>query len=271
MDPGLTRLLEVLDGQFAYVTDGVRNVLAQTSTCQNWAGDMVWDPERRNLGHWVFLSPHARHVFPFWEREPAASVIASLRGQLARMPADAELRAIIDELCELSPDARKLWDARDQLRFHPSPHVTLRLPGHTDPGQLDDDRYHVTATVAQLMPTRPGHEHRFTVFLLPDEYDVTSALPDAAPCAACARELALTARRLDAGPGDSPPVSADTVARRDDGDLAASRPRRLVSAWRPVQQLAIEQEMRARRRPSWSRPCSNTSSEPARISASSIP
>lgn len=187
MDPGLTRLLEVLDAQFAYVTDGVRNVLAQTSTCQKWAGDMIWHPGQRNLAHWVFLSPHAKHVFPFWYREPAASVIANLRGQLARMPADAELNAIIDEVCELSADARRLWSGQDELRFDPSTHVTLRLPGHTDPDQPDDERYHVTATVAQLTPTRPGHEHRFTVFLLPDG-DLPPALPAAAECTACARQ-----------------------------------------------------------------------------------
>jgi transcriptional regulator with XRE-family HTH domain len=185
--PGLLRLLAVLDGQFAYLTDGVRNVVAQTSLCRAWAGDMIPDPGRRNLGHWIFLNPHARHVYPHWEREPAASTIANLRSQLARTPADAELKAIVDELCELSPDARRLWDTQAVVHYHPPAYVTMRMPGHTDPAQQDDERYRMTMTVVQLTPTTPGDEHRLTVFMPPDGTKVTPPGTEV-ECAACDRD-----------------------------------------------------------------------------------
>jgi transcriptional regulator with XRE-family HTH domain len=183
--PGLLRLLAVLDGQFAYLTDGVRSVVAQTSLCRAWAGDLT----RQNLSHWIFFNSHARHVYPYWDREPAASIIANLRSQFARSPADAELRAVVDELRELSPDARRLWDTQAVVQYHPPAYVTMRLPGHTDPEQSGDERYRITMNVVHLTPTTPGDEHRITVFMPPEG---TEVVPPGAEveCAACERHTA---------------------------------------------------------------------------------
>ena len=71
LDPGLLRLLQVLEPHLAYVTDGVRTVKAWTDACARWGSDFGAMPEnRRNLAHWVFLDPHARHMYPYWELSP---------------------------------------------------------------------------------------------------------------------------------------------------------------------------------------------------------
>ena len=58
----------------------------------------------------VLLDPHARHLFVHWEAEAARVTLGILRSHLVRWPHNQQLKAAIEELCELSPDARRLWD-----------------------------------------------------------------------------------------------------------------------------------------------------------------
>lgn len=186
-DPGLRRLLRVLEPHIAYVTDEARDVQAVTRGCVSWLGrDMSqWQATRRNITHWVFLEPHARHVYPYWEAEPAWSTIAHLRSQFARLPNSPRLREVTEEIRDLSPDAKRIWEAQERLVFHPPTTVTMRVPGHTDPDQPDDERYHVTVTVSMLAPTRAGDQHLITAFMLPDEYAREYERSSAQTCTAC--------------------------------------------------------------------------------------
>lgn len=189
LDPALVQVTGAIDPHIAYVTDAVRNVQAANQACADWIFDPATMPgNERNLAHWIFLNPHARHVFPHWEREPARSILASLRTQLARLPRNQQLRNLVEELCDRSPAAKRLWDTHTETGTHPPTHVSIRIPGHTDPGQPDDQKYHVPATVCMLTPTRPDDEHRITAFILPAGYARTYPVSSQQACSACARE-----------------------------------------------------------------------------------
>lgn len=187
-DPALIQLAGAIDPHIAYITDAVRNVQAANQACASWLFDPATMPENeRNLAYWIFLNPHAPHVFPHWEREPARSILANLRTQIARLPRNQQLKSLIEELCDRSPAARRLWDTHTEIGTHPPTHVSIRIPGHTDPGQPDDQSYHVPATVCMLTPTRPHDEHRITAFLLPAEHARIYPVSSQQACSACAR------------------------------------------------------------------------------------
>jgi transcriptional regulator with XRE-family HTH domain len=189
LDPALVQLADAIDPHIAYVTDASRNVQAANQACAAWAFDpATMSDNERNLAHWVFLNPHAHHVFPYWEREIARSLFASLRTQLARPPRSQQLKSLIEELCDRSTAARRLWDTHMDTSTHPPARVSMRIPGHTDPGQLDDQKYHISATVCMLTPTRPDDEHRITAFILPAEHARTYPLSSRQACSACAGE-----------------------------------------------------------------------------------
>ena len=189
LDPGLARLVEVTDPHPAFAAGIARNVLAQNQACAEWGTDPLAMPEgQRNATYWVFLNPHARHIFVHWETQAARVSLGIMRSQLVRRPHDKQLKAVIEELCALSPDARRLWETTDAVAPSPGPTVTMRMPGHTDPAQANDEKYHVEAAAIRVNPAIPDITCSMTAFLLPRRYARRYLVPSQDACTACARE-----------------------------------------------------------------------------------
>lgn len=81
-----------------------------------------------NLVRWMFLEPEARDVVVDWEPE-ARGLLARLRTQAARHPADPRYTRLIDELTDGSPQARAWW-GRYEVQPRHSGRKRLRHPAH---------------------------------------------------------------------------------------------------------------------------------------------
>ncbi|MGY5126779.1 helix-turn-helix transcriptional regulator [Streptomyces nigrescens] len=79
-----------------------------------------------NFLRWVFLEPVARDIVVDWEPE-ARALLARLRTQAARHPADPRYTRLIDELTDHSPEARTWWHQYEVQPRH-SGHKHLRHP-----------------------------------------------------------------------------------------------------------------------------------------------
>jgi len=208
LDPSLARVVEALDPHPAYVTDAVYNVQAHNRAFARWVCDFAALPvAERNLALWLFCSPHARHILARWDPD-VPRLVARIRAVHTRLPHNRQLAALIEQLCDRSPYFRREWAATTDVTVYPtSVTIWFRAPGHTDPDQVDDERYHVPLTMSTLTPMTPDDHHRLVAFLLPETAMRPAPAPgadadaDGAPqaCAACARELP-----DDPGPGIRP-------------------------------------------------------------------
>ncbi|MFE3550312.1 helix-turn-helix transcriptional regulator [Streptomyces kronopolitis] len=81
-----------------------------------------------NLVRWMFLEPVARDIVVDWEPE-ARGLLARLRTQAARHPADPRYTRLIDELTDGSPQARAWW-GRYEVQPRHSGRKRLRHPVH---------------------------------------------------------------------------------------------------------------------------------------------
>ncbi|MFE2228974.1 helix-turn-helix transcriptional regulator [Streptomyces kronopolitis] len=81
-----------------------------------------------NLVRWMFLEPMARDIVVDWEPE-ARGLLARLRTQAARHPADPRYTRLIDELTDGSPQARAWW-GRYEVQPRHSGRKRLRHPVH---------------------------------------------------------------------------------------------------------------------------------------------
>ncbi|MEV7471293.1 helix-turn-helix transcriptional regulator [Streptomyces kronopolitis] len=79
-----------------------------------------------NLVRWMFLEPMARDIVVDWEPE-ARGLLARLRTQAARHPADPRYTRLIDELTDGSPQARAWW-GRYEVQPRHSGRKRLRHP-----------------------------------------------------------------------------------------------------------------------------------------------
>lgn len=66
-------------------------------------------PER-NLLKMVFTAPDLRRRLPAWQHD-ASHMLALFRCDLAVAPEDPVMQTLIEELCQLSPDFRRWWEA----------------------------------------------------------------------------------------------------------------------------------------------------------------
>jgi len=66
-------------------------------------------PER-NILRMVFTNPSLRRRLPNWQQD-ASRLLAHFRCDLAAVPEDPVLQALVEDLCRLSPDFRRWWEA----------------------------------------------------------------------------------------------------------------------------------------------------------------
>jgi hypothetical protein len=166
------------------VTDGLWNFQNQNAAFARWICDFTAMPaDERTILHWFFLYEHSKHVMVEWEHE-AAALMSLVRGRAMRSQRGHELTAVVNDLCDRSADAKRIWaGGTDLLVQGPSRPMLFREPGHTDPRQPDDKSHHIQLTITTLTPVRAGESHRVLAFLLPEGYTAPTASSDA--CRAC--------------------------------------------------------------------------------------
>ncbi|HEX2593612.1 MAG TPA: helix-turn-helix transcriptional regulator [Rhizomicrobium sp.] len=107
--PRLQRVLDSLEPTPAIIRTATWDVVAWNRA----VGVMLTDysalpPERRNILRSLFLEPRAREVQYDWEGV-ARLIIGAFRVDVARAGASDEMKAIVDELCLLSPEFKAMW------------------------------------------------------------------------------------------------------------------------------------------------------------------
>ncbi|MGX1850984.1 helix-turn-helix transcriptional regulator [Streptomyces sp. NPDC055299] len=114
----------------AYLIGGNYDVLSHNRAAGELFPRLLGDEAARpaNFVRWMFLEPVARDVVIDWEPE-ARGLLARLRTQAGRHPADPRYTRLIEELTEGSPQARAWWGQYEVQSRH-SGHKRLRHPVH---------------------------------------------------------------------------------------------------------------------------------------------
>ena len=107
--PRLQRVLDALDPCPALIRTATWDVLAWNRA----ASVMLIDygslpPQQRNILRFIFLDPRARATQYDWE-SVARFALGAFRVDAARAGAAAEVEALVEELCRLSPEFRAMW------------------------------------------------------------------------------------------------------------------------------------------------------------------
>ncbi len=69
-------------------------------------------PEQRNSLRLVFLNPRVRAAMPNWEND-ARFVVAAFGADTARARAGENVKALVEDLCRLSPEFEAMWRDND--------------------------------------------------------------------------------------------------------------------------------------------------------------
>ncbi|ESQ83164.1 hypothetical protein AEAC466_14985 [Asticcacaulis sp. AC466] len=111
--PRLQRVLDALNPSPAIIKTAIWDVVAWNRAATIVLKDYsTLPPDQRNMLRHIFLSPIARDVHHEWE-SVARSVVAAFRADAARAGAMAEVKAMVDELCLLSPEFNAMWRDND--------------------------------------------------------------------------------------------------------------------------------------------------------------
>ncbi|MFI8826034.1 helix-turn-helix transcriptional regulator [Streptomyces sp. NPDC053431] len=109
--PGLTHLLDAMEGVPAFVLGRRGDILAWNRMARALLGDFTtWEPRERNMARMIFLDPNARDLYVDWECK-ATEVVSVLRLYAGMYPDDQELLSLVGELSVRSEEFRSLWAA----------------------------------------------------------------------------------------------------------------------------------------------------------------
>jgi transcriptional regulator with XRE-family HTH domain len=107
--PRLQRVLDAVNPSPALIRTATWDVVAWNRAATVWQTDFgSLAPEQRNLLRLIFLDPRARAMQYDWEGV-ARFVVGAFRVDVARAGAAAEVGALVDELCRLSPQFDAFW------------------------------------------------------------------------------------------------------------------------------------------------------------------
>ena len=110
--PRLQRVLDALEPCPALIRTAIWDVVAWNRAATVMLTDYgALPPDQRNILRFIFLDPRARAAQYDWETV-ARFVVGSFRVDAARAGAAAEVEPLVDDLCRLSPEFKRLW--RDQ-------------------------------------------------------------------------------------------------------------------------------------------------------------
>ena len=103
--PRLQRLVDAFEYSPAMIKNATWDVVAWNrafATVMTDYGSLP--PEKRNIMRVIFCSPHVREAQYDWE-SVARFVVGVFRGDVVRAGATARVAALVDELCQSSPDS----------------------------------------------------------------------------------------------------------------------------------------------------------------------
>jgi transcriptional regulator with XRE-family HTH domain len=111
--PRLQRVLDALDPTAALIRTATWDVVAWNRAAAVLQTDFgALAPEQRNLLRLIFLDPRAREMHYDWEGV-ARVVVGAFRVDVARAGATANVGALVDDLCRMSPEFAALWRNND--------------------------------------------------------------------------------------------------------------------------------------------------------------
>lgn len=115
--PRLQRVLDALEPSPALIRTATWDVIAWNRA----VGLMLTDyaslpPEQRNILRFIFLDPRARAAQYDWE-SVARFVLGAFRVDAMRAGAAADVKPLVEELCQLSPEFNAMWRA-NELHSH---------------------------------------------------------------------------------------------------------------------------------------------------------
>ena len=114
--PSVRRILDSMTAP-AYVRNARLDILAANQLGAALLAPVLSSPARpTNNARFLFLDPAAPEFYPDWERQ-AQDVVAILRTEAGRSPADKALSNLIGELSTRSENFR-IWWAAHNVRFH---------------------------------------------------------------------------------------------------------------------------------------------------------
>lgn len=116
VSPLIQNLLDDLVTRPAYVANLRWDVVAWNATANDVFGFADREQRDRNVMRLVFADPAFRQRLPQW-REEAPKLLAQFRGDLAAVPDDPAMLALVDELKTLSPDFRR-WLEQPSLESY---------------------------------------------------------------------------------------------------------------------------------------------------------
>ena len=113
--PRLQRVLDALESSPALVKTSTWDVVAWNRATVAVFGDYGEDTER-NILRRIFGNPKARSANLDWE-SVARSVVATFRADSARAGDKSKVQALVDELSQMSPEFKAMWEEND-VRAH---------------------------------------------------------------------------------------------------------------------------------------------------------
>lgn len=108
--PQVQQLMDDLVTRPAYVCNLRWDVVAWNKAADDLFGFGVRDGALRNILRMVFADPDMRRRLPTW-RDDAPGLLAQFRHDFAMAPDAPAMRALVEELSELSADFRRWWEA----------------------------------------------------------------------------------------------------------------------------------------------------------------
>jgi transcriptional regulator with XRE-family HTH domain len=153
-----------------YAGNQYGDVIAWNQAAVRWYTDFEsLPPGRRNMLWWMLTDPVARTRIGDWESD-TRDVVARLRANYATRSADPQLRAMVEDLAEASPEFRSWWGEQHVADQHPRPR-RLRHP------QSGERTYNV------VVLRNPGDSFTAYVAHLPwdDEHQAQSSTDTSVP------------------------------------------------------------------------------------------
>jgi transcriptional regulator with XRE-family HTH domain len=111
--PRLQRVLDALDPSPAFIKTATWDVIAWNRAASGDVdGPRSRPPDQRNLLRVMFLDPRARAWHDDWE-SMARLVVGAFRLDAARAGASENVEALVNELCQRSPEFKAMWHEND--------------------------------------------------------------------------------------------------------------------------------------------------------------
>jgi transcriptional regulator with XRE-family HTH domain len=111
--PRLQRVLDALELSPAYVKNSAWDIIAWNRAAASVLADYAaLAPAQRNSLRLVFCNPGVRAAMTNWESD-ARFVVAAFRADTARAGMTENVKALVDELCRLSPEFAAMWRDND--------------------------------------------------------------------------------------------------------------------------------------------------------------